>query len=74
MTATSSGPGSELHIRIWSEFHEMPGRRLTLTQAKRLFGGSTTDVAAALRDLVDAAVLRQIGPYYVRADFGEFSA
>ena len=74
MTATSSGPSSELHIRIWSEFHEMPGLRLTLTQAKRLFGGSTTDVAAALQDLVNAAVLRQIGPYYVRADFGEFSA
>ena len=74
MTATSSGPSSELHIRIWSEFHEMPGLRLTLTQAKRLFGGTTTEVAAALQDLVGAAVLRQIGPYYVRADFGEFSA
>ena len=28
---------SELHFRIWSEFHTMPGLRLTLGQACRLF-------------------------------------
>ena len=65
---------SELHIRIWSEFHTMPGLRLTFGQACRLVGGTPSEVAAALQDLVDAAVLRQIGPYYMRADFGRFTA
>jgi len=74
MTETSHGPTTDLHIRIWSEFHSMPGVRLTLGQACRLFGGTPSEVASALQDLVDSAVLRQIGPYYVRADFGRFSA
>jgi hypothetical protein len=65
---------TELHCRIWSEFHTMPGLRLTLAQACRLFGGRPSKVIAALGDLVDASVLRQIGPYYVRADFGSFTA
>ena len=65
---------TELHFRIWSEFHTMPGLRLTLAQACRLFGGRPSEVVAALGDLVDAAVLRQIGPYYMRADFGSFTA
>ena len=59
-----------LHFQIWSEFEAMPGLRLTLKQACRLIGGKPTDVMAALRDLIDASVLRQIGPYYVRADLG----
>jgi hypothetical protein len=65
---------TELHFRIWAEFHTMPGLRLTLDQASRLFGGTPPEVAAALQDLVDASVLRQIGPYYIRADFGRFTA
>ena len=65
---------TELHFRICSEFYTMPGLRLTLTQACRLFGGRPSEVIAALGDLVDASVLRQIGPYYVRADFGSFTA
>jgi hypothetical protein len=65
---------TELHFRIWTEFHTMPGLRLTLGQAVRLFGGTRTEVVAALQDLVDASALRRIGPYYVRADFGRFTA
>jgi beta-phosphoglucomutase-like phosphatase (HAD superfamily) len=65
---------TELHFRIWTEFHTMPGLRLTLSQACRLFGGQPGEVIEALRDLVDASVLRQIGPYFVRADFGSFTA
>jgi hypothetical protein len=65
---------AELHFRIWAEFHTMPGLRLTLGQACRLFDGKPAEVAAALQDLIDASVLRQIGPYYLRADFGEFTA
>ena len=52
----------------------MPGLRLTRNQACRLFGGESNKVVEALQDLVDAAVLRQIGPYYVRADIGSFTA
>jgi hypothetical protein len=65
---------TELHFRIWSEFHTMPGLRLTFGQVCRLLGGAPTELAEALQDLVDASVLRQIGPYYVRADFGQFTA
>jgi hypothetical protein len=65
---------TELHFRIWSEFHTMPGLRLTFGQACRLLGGTPTEVAEALQDLVDASLLRQVGPYYIRADFGRFTA
>ena len=65
---------TELHFRIWSEFHTMPGLRLTFGQACRLLGGKPTEVAEALQDLVEASVLRQVGPYYIRADIGRFTA
>jgi DNA-binding GntR family transcriptional regulator len=52
----------------------MPGLRLTQDQACRLLGGARTQVVEALQALVDAGVLRQIGPYYVRADFGRYTA
>ena len=64
----------DLHFRIWAEFRTMPGLRLTRNQACRLFGGESNNVVETLQDLVDAAVLRQIGPYYVRADIGSFTA
>jgi len=65
---------TDLRFRIWAEFRTMPGLRLTRNQACRLFGGESAKVVEALQDLVDAAVLRQIGPYYVRADIGSFTA
>ena len=65
---------TDLQFRIWAEFRTMPGLRLTRNQACRLFGGESNNVVETLQDLVDAAVLRQIGPYYVRADIGSFTA
>jgi hypothetical protein len=65
---------TDLHFRIWAEFRTMPGLRLTSEQACRLFGGEPNDVVDALQDLVDAAVLRRVGPFYIRADFGSFAA
>ena len=65
---------TDMHVRIWAEFRTMPGLRLTRGQACRLFGGEPVEVLDALQDLVDAAVLRLVGPYYIRADFGSFSA
>ena len=73
MTRTLEG-ATDMHVRIWAEFRTMPGLRLTRGQACRLFGGQTREVLDALQDLVDAAVLRQVGPYYIRADFGDFTA
>lgn len=65
---------TDLQIRIWSEFQTMPGLRLTREQACRLFGGEPNEVLNALQDLVDVAALRQVGPYYIRADFDRFTA
>lgn len=65
---------TDLHFRIWAEFRTMPGLRLTRNQACRLFGGQSNEVVDALQDLVEAALLRQVGPYYIRADFGSFTA
>ena len=65
---------TDLQVRIWTEFTTMPGLRLTRDQACRLLGGAPSEVIAALQDHVDAAVLRKIGPYYLRADFGGFVA
>jgi hypothetical protein len=72
MTKVLEG-ATDLHIRIWAEFATMPGMRLTSDQACRLFGGQT-EVLDALQDLVDTGVLRQVGPYYIRADFDRFTA
>jgi len=74
MTAVPNARSTDLHCRIWNEFLEMPGLRLTLGQACRLWALDPATGAVALQDLVDAAVLRQIGPYYVRADLGRFCA
>jgi hypothetical protein len=65
---------TDLHFRIWAEFRTMPGLRLTCDQACRLFGGASNEVVDALQDLVDAALLRRVGPYYIRADFDSFTA
>ena len=65
---------TDLHFRIWDEFRTMPGLRLTREQACRLFGGESNDVVEALQDLVEGALLRQDGPYYIRADFDRFTA
>jgi hypothetical protein len=74
MTETAIAHPTDLHFRIWDEFREMPGSRLTLAQACRLFGGDQQIVERALGDLVDTAVLRRIGPYYLRADLNRFAA
>jgi len=69
-----SGPDMQLHDRIWGEFNEMPGLRLTLEQASRLWDVDPVRLSSVLQELVEMAVLRQIGPYFVRADLGRFTA
>ncbi len=74
MTDTSLASPTELQFRIWGEFHTMPGLRVTQDQLCRLMGGARADVVEAVRGLVDAGVLRQVGPYYVRADIDRYTA
>ncbi|HEU4691534.1 MAG TPA: hypothetical protein VFS23_24390 [Vicinamibacterales bacterium] len=63
-----------LQFRIWGEFNTLPGLRLTEDQLCRLMGDDRADVAEALRGLVEAGVLRGIGPYYIRADIDRYTA
>jgi len=44
--------------RIRGEYREMPGLRLTIAQARRLWGLDTCACESALRELVDAQFLR----------------
>ncbi len=74
MTDTILESPTEMHYRIWGEFHEMPGLRMTLDQVCRLVGGNRADVVEALTGLIDAGVLRQVGPYYIRADYERYTA
>jgi hypothetical protein len=74
MTELHLRHSSQLHLRIYGEFVEMPGLRLTLSQACRLWSLDPATGATVLQDLIEAAVLRRIGPYYVRADLGRFCA
>jgi len=48
----------DLQLRIQAEFREMPGLKLTLAQASRLFNVDATRCERALRQLVAAGALR----------------
>ena len=56
----------DLHRRIQAEFAEMPGMRLTLPQASRLFNLERTVCERVLGTLVDRRVLSQSGSMFVR--------
>jgi hypothetical protein len=65
---------SELEARVKGEYDEMPGQRLTLDQAARLWGVDVNVGAALLTRLVESGFLRRVGPYYFRADLGHRGA
>ena len=50
--------GGDLHARIRAEFQEMPGLRLTLPQASRLFALEPALCQRVLGALVDVGTLR----------------
>jgi hypothetical protein len=56
--------------RIRGEFNEMPGLRLTLSQAQRLWGLDACVCQASLRRLVDARFLTVNGGLYSRSADG----
>jgi hypothetical protein len=56
------------------EFLEMPGMRLTLRQATRLWCADLVTCEAALDALVASGFLRRVGQLYIRADTGRENA
>ena len=56
----------DIHLRIRAEFVEMPGMRLTLAQASRLFNLYRTQCERVLGTLVEQHVLWQCGPVFAR--------
>ena len=56
--------------RVHGEYMEMPGLRLTLEQACRLWNADAATSLGVLNQLVDKQFLRLSGPHYVRAAAG----
>ena len=58
----------DISTTIKGEYLEMPGLRLTLAQAARLFSMKPGVIEAALDRLVASSFLRHMGAFYARAD------
>jgi hypothetical protein len=67
MTATTA---ADLQTRIRAEFAEMPGLKLTLAQACRLFNAERADCEPLLMALVMGHELACFGELFMRADCG----
>ena len=65
---------SVLQSRVLAEFREMPGLRLTLAQAARLFGIDSARCQRVLGVLVEHGVLATDGRTFARAGAGVRSA
>jgi hypothetical protein len=64
---------SDLHVlqaRVSAEYREMPGLRLTLAQAARLFSIDAARCTRVLGSLVERGVLATDGRTFARADSG----
>jgi hypothetical protein len=59
-----------LHIRVRAEYNEMPGLRLTLAQAARLFNIEKTSCEEVLERLVCAGALWTNGREFLARDSG----
>jgi hypothetical protein len=67
--ATEAEDG-DARARIHAEYREMPGLKLTLAQASRLFNIEPVRCGRALEALVSAGVLRTDGRAFVHARDG----
>ena len=65
---------SVVHARIRSEYQEMPGLRLTLPQAARLFGLKPDNCERVLNTLVVGGELWTNGREFARSNTGRRSA
>lgn len=63
-----------LCTRIIGEYLEMPGLRLTLPQAQRLWNTDARTCCNVLDSLVEAGFLRKTISGYARADEGRYAA
>lgn len=61
-------PMSEERRRVLAIYREMPGLRLTVEQASRLYGIERDPCATTLRALVADGLLRASGSYYLVAE------
>jgi hypothetical protein len=61
----------DLHVRIHAEYQEMPGLKLTLAQASRLFNLEPGRCEKALRALVAGGLLRTEGRSFLHARGGK---
>jgi DNA-binding IclR family transcriptional regulator len=59
---------------VLAEFREMPGLRLTLTQAARLFDIEPAHCSRVLGSLVDSGFLAMDGNVFAAADGGRRTA
>jgi hypothetical protein len=66
-SANTIGHDRDVCHRVRAEFVEMPGLRLTLPQASRLFNLEPTQCERVLGALVDMRILSMRGPTFVRA-------
>ena len=62
--------GAGLLRRVHGEYMEMPGLRLTVAQACRLWNVDAATSLDVLSQLVNSQFLRVSGPHYVRAAAG----
>ena len=60
----------DLHVRIRAEYDEMPGMRLTLAQAARLFNLERVRCEEVLRTLVSAGALWTNGREFLACNAG----
>jgi hypothetical protein len=60
----------DIFTRIRGEYQEMPGMRLTLAQAARLFDLDPTDCASVLTTLVRDGALWTNGQEFLRRNVG----
>ena len=61
---------ADLEIRLRAEFAEMPGMKLTLPQASRLFHVDPGECESVLRELVRRGELSSDGTAFARAGSG----
>lgn len=58
-------PAPDLATRVCAEFKDMPGVRLTLAQAVRLWSAERAECEAVLRDLTARGLLCRVGSTYL---------
>jgi hypothetical protein len=69
-TTAGAVEDGNLHARIQAEYREMPGLKLTLAQASRLFNLEPRRCARALETLVSGGVLWTDGRTFLPAGGG----